>query len=541
MSQPLLDSNRKHSTLTRTVTKDPVSSIDGETGAALPFVAVILVLLLGMSAFAVDLGWLYLSAARVQRAADAASLAGVVFLLGDVANVTASAIDGASANGFDVGTVNGTPVGGGGPDELAWRQLSDNRLEVTFATDVPTFFMKLFGFESFGITRVSTAEYVKPVPIGSPDDHFGDGSNHFWASINGRWTAHMHGDPYQTKCDWATDLSDSDCVDSSPASQAANFPGAIIRPGDVDSDSDEDNPQFRGDGYHYGIEISTGRNSLLVELYDAAFRKSCGSGTGDCDNLSFSPEPPAGGTIGPTTRYRLYAPDGTPLNPRDNTVLLCDQTFASTTAGLASWEPLCSIPNPAAGIHVLKVTTSDGSGNNQYGVRVSTQGPGTNDPNVYGINEISIYTNQDSTTATLFLAELDPIHAGKILELNFYDAGEDDGPASYTVEQPDGSTATCEWESEDGGSGGPGSCVIQTSNSAGPLFNSQWLTALIDIPDAYDCDITEPLDCWWKMRIVNNQPHDRTTWTARVIGWRGTIDYSDDAVFRIEPPVPVSA
>lgn len=518
MSQRSLDLNRKHSTLTRTVTKDPASSINGQTGAALPFVAVILVLLLGMSAFAVDLGWLYLSAARVQRAADSASLAGVVFLPGDVANVTASAVSGSNANGFDVGSVNGTPIGGGGPDELAWRQLADNKLEVTLSSEVPTFFMKLFGFDNFGITRTSTAEYVKPVPLGSPDFLFGEGSNNFWASINGRWTAHMHGDPYQTRCDWATDLSDSDCVDSSPASQAANFPGATIRPGDVDSDSDPLNPQFRGDGYHYGIEISTGRTSLLVELYDPQFRLSCGSGTGDCDQFSFSPQPDGGETIGPTTTYRLYGPDGTPLDPRDNTDLLCDQTFAPTTAGSPSWGSLCSISNPIAGIYVLKVTTSDGSGSNEYGVRVSTQGPGANDPNVFGINEISIYTNQGGSTATLHLAELDPIHAGKILELNFYDPGEDDEPASYTLIQSGGVIATCEWESEGGASGGPGPCVIQTSNSDGPLFNAQWLTARVEIPDDYDCDITDPLDCWWFMQIENKQPHDRTTWTARVIG-----------------------
>jgi hypothetical protein len=479
---------------------------------------VIIVLLLGMSAFAVDLGWLYLSGARVQRAADSASLAGVVFLPGDVANVTASAIDGATANSFDIGTVNGTPVGGGGPDELSWRQLADNRLEVTLSSEVPTFFMKLFGFDSFGITRVSTAEYVKPVPIGSPTNTFGDGSDFFWGSISGRWTAHMHGDPYQTRCDWSTGLNQDGCVDSSPASQAANFPGATIRPGDVDGDDDPLNPQFRGDGYYYGIEISTSRSSLLVELFDAPFRKSCGTGTGDCDGLSFSPSPPNNGTIGPTTRYRLYARDESPLDPRDNTVLLCDETYTPTTNGPSSWQPLCSVSNPIAGIYVLKVTTEDGSGSNQYGVRATTQGPGANDPNVYGINEISIYTNQDSTTATLYLAELDPIHAGKILELNFYDPGEDDGPASYTLMRPGGVIATCEWESEDGGSGGPGPCVIQTSNSAGPLFNAQWLTARVEIPDDYDCDITDPLDCWWSMQIVNNQPHDRTTWTARVIG-----------------------
>ena len=90
---------------------------DDDKGAALPFVGAILLLLLGIAAFAVDLGWLYLNGARLQRAADSSALAGVVFLPGDIPNVVANAVNGANANGWDIGSVNGSPVGGGGPDD----------------------------------------------------------------------------------------------------------------------------------------------------------------------------------------------------------------------------------------------------------------------------------------------------------------------------------------------------------------------------------------------------------------------------------------
>jgi len=505
--------------------------VEDDHGAALPFVAVILVLLLGMAALATDLGWLYLNGSRVQRATDSAALAGVVHLPSDAAGVTANAVGGANLNGWNVGSVNGGPVAGGGTDVLTWRQLADNRLEVTLRANVRTFFMSLFGFEEFNISRTSTAEYVKPVPIGSPTNTFGDGSNNFWGSINGRWTAHIQGDPYQTVCDWSRSLSDAGCVDSSADNQAAFFPGATILPGDVDPDSDDLNPEFLGDGYHYGIEIEDNRSSFRVELFDPRFQRpdtgGCGTDltepTGDCDFLSFSPEPPTGADpIGPTTRYRLYQPDTTPLNPKDNSVLLCDDEFDPTSdpgaVGVHEWVDLCTLSNPDPGIYVLKVTTSDGSGSNQYGVRASTVGPGTNETNVYGIDVISIYTNQDSTTATLYLAEVDPIHADKTLELRFYDAGEDNAAASYTVRQPDGSTANCEWESDGGESGGPGACIIDTAQLGAARFNGQWLTAFVDIPQGYECDIDLPLDCWWSMEIVNNQPHDRTTWAVRVIG-----------------------
>ena len=54
---------------------------DGEDrGAALALVAASLVVLMGMAAFGTDLGWFYLNASRVQRAADAAALGGVIWM-----------------------------------------------------------------------------------------------------------------------------------------------------------------------------------------------------------------------------------------------------------------------------------------------------------------------------------------------------------------------------------------------------------------------------------------------------------------------------
>lgn len=495
-----------------------------DSGAALPFIAVTLILLLGMAAFATDLGWIYLNGSRVQRGADAAALAGVVYLPGDYPGVDAYTTHGANANGYAVGTVNGdpAPVGPGGPDTLAWSQLEDNQLEVTLTSSIDTFFLKVFGFDTMTISRKATALYVKPVPIGNPDSDFGDGSDNFWAAINGRWTAHMHGDPYQTYCDWADGLSDANCIDSHDPPTGA-FAGDTLANGDLDDDGLATNPQFRGNGYYYGVEVQNDRDSLTVSLYDPVFRTSGASDAGDTDTLTFSPDG-SGSNIGPETRFRLYEPDATPLDPTDNDTLVCDVTYGRITGGSASWTDLCTVNNPTAGIYVLRVSTHNGSGSNKYGIEVNTTGDGSNNPGIYGINEISIHTNQNNTTATLYLAEVDPIHAGKILELSFYDAGEDDGQASYTVKLPDGSTAQCTWEAE-GGDSGSGDCTIATTHNPGsgfePKFNAQWLTAEVEIPDGYTCDPNDPVDplsCWWTMEIINTQPHDRTTWTARITG-----------------------
>jgi Putative Flp pilus-assembly TadE/G-like len=510
-----------------------------DRGVALPFLALILVLLLGMAAFAVDLGWIFLNSARLQRAADSAALAGVIFLPSDTAEAGASATDGANANGWSIGTVNGVSNGSGGPDSLDWAQLADNRLSVTLSAEVPTFFLKVLGFNQFQLSRTATAEYIKPVPIGSPYNYFGTGSNNFWASINGKWTAHMQGDPYNARCDWTQgtgtgpgSFSDSNCVDSSNANAATYFGGQTPATGDIDGDTSQFNAQFDGSGYYYGVELPGPNSSLQIQLYDPRFQRPNGNGcgttgtnpTGDCDRLTFGPSTANANPIGPTTRARLYAPDSTPLDPKDNTVLLCDNSWSPTTnsgaSGVNAWANLCTLSNPTAGIYVLRVSAVDGAGSNQYGIQALLGSGAT--AKVYGINNVSIYTNQGGSTAQMYLAEIAPVHAGKTLQLSLYDAGEDDASASYTIKRPDGTTANCDWQSQDGQSGSFGACTIQTTRSSGggwePKFNAQWLTINVEIPDAYSCNLAVPLACWWSVSIVNNQPHDRTTWSAQIIG-----------------------
>ncbi len=50
-----------------------------ESGATLIIVAMVLVVLMGMAAFAVDYGWLYWNGIKIQHGADAAALSGVIY------------------------------------------------------------------------------------------------------------------------------------------------------------------------------------------------------------------------------------------------------------------------------------------------------------------------------------------------------------------------------------------------------------------------------------------------------------------------------
>ena len=71
-----------------------------ERGAALIISAATLVVLMGAAAMGTDLGWLYLNGLRTQNAADAAALAGVVYLPDDESTAQSVATTVAAANKY---------------------------------------------------------------------------------------------------------------------------------------------------------------------------------------------------------------------------------------------------------------------------------------------------------------------------------------------------------------------------------------------------------------------------------------------------------
>jgi hypothetical protein len=182
---------------------------------------------------------------------------------------------------------------------------------------------------------------------------------------------------------------------------------------------------------------------------------------------------------------------------------------------------LCRVNSPSLGTYVLKVTTSGSiGGTNQYSLLVDTNAITTGTPpKIFGINDMSVFTNEASGNATVWLAEVLPVHAGKKLELRFFDPGESAPPATMSVLNPSGAVASgCSWTSDNGMSGS--SCSITTANGSGAIFNGDWITMIIDIPSNYTCDPTANGNsgCYWKMNLDLQTSHDRTTWTARVIG-----------------------
>jgi hypothetical protein len=466
-----------------------------ERGAALIWTALAMTTLLGAAAFAVDLGWIYLNATRLQAAADAAALAGVVNLPGFPSEAEADAVLAAANNGFAVT----------GPTTLTDNILAENRYQVTLESEIPTFFLTIFGMDSMTVGRDAVAEYVKPVKLGSPENQFGGPGQDFWAAINGQYTDREQGDPYSTRC------IENDTGEPTPRCTS-------------------ENPWYRAGGYYYAVEVETGATGLQVSLYDPGHyvqpSGSSAAGTSDPGDTSWVWND-WGGQTGIAVSARLYAPDSTPSDPTDNSTQVCSAAWGTytgnppssasrTSGGFNTWKNVCSsaISNPIPGIYVLQLPAPLYEGSSKFALRATTSSGAA--PKLYGLLDMSIHVNQGAGAPRPWLAEVRPEHAGKTLQVDIFDIGESN-TMTLEIWDNNGTVAGCSWTATNGESqSSVSSCVIDVG---GRRLDSQWLNLSIPIPDDYTCDVNSTYDCWWRVNITGmSSPTDRTTWTGKITG-----------------------
>ncbi len=513
-----------------------------QKGAAVVIVAVVLTVLVGFAAFAVDFGWLYLNGIRIQHGADAAALAGVVYEPGDQATAYLEARTSARENGYNnaLGGTTVTPV-----DYADDTTAVDNpyQLEVTVTHSVDTFFMRVFGLDSIAITKRAVAEYVLPLPMGSDLPYFGeDPSNparnpHFWANIHGYYTGKQMGDRYSSQC--VAGGSGHLCAENDEARETT-YGGGIPISG----------------GYLYGVEMAPGATNLSIETFDGPFYYGGNDNTLVGDNgqgWSGSRQNPVTGANtgywveGPTTWFILYAPDPTPLNTDDNT-LLCAWPYApqvsfadfnddgrvngsddqdgdgdldwddvedGVTGGIASlWDQICGTSfNSGPGIYPLRVVTDDPGatdserGLNRFSLRTSSSGT---QPRMYGLGDMSVYVNFSGNDSTLDLAEVLDVHAGKDLVIELWDP--DSGNAGTEIRMPDGTLPPCTWNKIGEAGNYLPACDI---NYATNTFHQSQLEIRVHIPATYVCTT----NCWWTIGVTYpGGANDTTTWSARIEG-----------------------
>ena len=136
-------------------------------GAVITFIA--------LCAIVVDISWYWANTLRVQRAADAAALAGAVYLPNDSGTAFAEAKAAAKRNGYADGK-NGVTV-------TPWVDDNDPRqLDVRIDGTVGSFFAHVVGIDRWGVSRVGQGVYIQPVPMGSPDAYYGVGDYYTYVS-----------------------------------------------------------------------------------------------------------------------------------------------------------------------------------------------------------------------------------------------------------------------------------------------------------------------------------------------------------------------
>src|SRR5581483_9679688 len=301
-----------------------------ESGVVLVWMALMLVVLLGMAGFAVDLGSWYLRSAKLQRAADAAALAGVVWMPGDPASAQAAALVALHKNGIDTSKVTVTYPPPSSNQQFRV-QLSD--------PNVPTFFSRPF-LSNVTETRSATGEYVTPVPMGSPKNTFGTGNllpspntENFWAAVSGWCSGRENGDLRQPGKDQTWVGRAWTCGSTLPA-----------------------NDDYDPTGYLYAIDLaSTPGQSIAIDIYDPAY-----SPTGSNADNSLK----SGSSV--TTTYTVYGHTASPFDSPTSTTPLYSRTFPSGTTGQNSWVNLYTLTSPTAGRYYLQVQTAANEANS-YG------------------------------------------------------------------------------------------------------------------------------------------------------------------------------
>jgi hypothetical protein len=540
----------------------------GESGAVAIIVGLMLPVLLGFAGLALDLGHWYLTGNQEQKAADAAALAGAVYLPGDPATAISTAKDYAARNGYtaDVDTVV-TPA----------RETNPVQLRVTIVHTVDNYFTALFGMPRTAISRTAVAEFQGPVPMGSPANTYGDeplgagerrwsttytsASNQplFWANIAGPRSTKTNGDAFQGGiCAGAdgcagstnTDYSADGYFYSVTVPSAGKLAIEVFDPAFVNVD-DHCNSNLAG--------ATTARNSYVT---DAATRYASGNTKFCTGDQLFTGS--AGDGIPPTTTFVFRSPTNTPWDPMTAPVIntatcapkqypgynIADLKTALTEPATGpnpnaplqqvfrQWVRVCTFDAPVAGKYYVQVRTNvaignptgagsvtfPGGGHNRYSMRAALL-DGAGSPSGAGVQieataAMGIYANAPSATTQFFLARVPTGSGGHTLILRFFDISDASGTGQLTILPPPGEGPVSGFTNCV--ASGPQTATLPTCTvTANSSFNGRWEEVQVPLPMNYSCRDLDPTGCWVRIRYSygsGSTVQDTTTWTASLDG-----------------------
>ncbi|MBA2570311.1 MAG: hypothetical protein H0V04_03910, partial [Chloroflexi bacterium] len=395
---------------------------------------------------------------HMQRAADAAALAGAIHLPGNPGRAATVARAEAAKNGYTEGAAGVT---------ISAVQDGSNprRLNVAIRGPVGTYFARVFGMTSITVTVTAKAEFTLPVPMGSPQDYYGICQ--------------------LAECTSATPpVCKSTQVVKAPGARGAGgflasqgFWGAVITRGGQRSNGDAYSPanngawpnaNFDAAGYDYQVVFPSGTTNGRVYLYDATF---CAVGHGPSGSYLGTGDHWIGpGNTQVTTDFYLWNTMNTPYSKGDDVLVASSGTRfdnenqvdegvkykgdgrysdggynGSTSADCKShadhnkWYGLAQ--NLGAGTYRIQVTRSTPANSgtnaeNMWGIQVVSNSAAT--PRVHGLGRMAAFANIDGGASLFYLAQVKAEYAGKTLEIRLFDPGDVGGDAFLRIKRPGG-------------------------------------------------------------------------------------------------------
>lgn len=514
--------------------------LSNEGAQAIVLVALLGTVLFGFAGLVIDISFYELSLVRIQRAADAGALAGSVYLPGNVSGGQTAALAATTQNGFANG-VNGVTVTAA-PDGS-----NPQLMVVTVTASTRTFFMRLFGIQSLNIHRNARAEFILPVPMGSPLSYYGvsilcrnsdtpptcpsipsatgvgnDASQGFWGAVEQKGSERGNGDAYSTYYNGSPSL----------------------------------NTAFDAGGYNYIVDFPTGATGGKVWIFDPIFCAT-GAGTSTGRRLGTGDFWLGNGGTAVKTEFKLWDMNGTPYSTTDDILVAGDgglfasmnyadkgttyrgnQNYGGGYDGSSSSDCQSNIyhnawwlmaTNLAAGQYRLQVTTGNGTTSmnalNSFSIQAASTTGGQ--PTIYGQSRMCSYIAVNGTSL-FYLAQIAAVHAGKTLEIKLFDPG-DITSTTLRIKQPGTSgysDATFSWTATGcSGSGcttsGTNVTSIVASTSSAQYLNNQWITITIVLPTNYSAPTPpgEPGPGWWKIEYATTGTgQDVTTWEVNIRG-----------------------
>lgn len=535
---------------------------DGERGYVTALTVVLIPVLVILTAFVVDVGQWWVESIRTQRAADAAALAGVVYLPEAVQQARDESLKVASINGYDhadadtVAVTPLTPVPYDDDGDGTYDRERDSQMRVTISRKVHNSFAGFFGFPTTTITRTAVADYRGPVPLGSPCNSFGafegDPKDHldsavceensaFWANVAGPATNKDKGDAFHA----------GSCAGGEAACQGST------------------NLDYQPNGYLYVIRVTEPLPYLDVDVYDPAFvdvGDRCEAPDGgahendpDCPgDRSFDRE---GTPV--ATEYTFRGLADNPISPLTSSEVIESHRFDGhfLTAGgavpsAAPWRQWVNVGHKTAvqpGDYYLQIKTNglgadDAAGHNRFAIRASSSSATNNGAiSVFGYEKIGIFANFPGAETEFYLARVPSVSRGQVLTVKLFDTGDSNKPGVVSILPPDGNApfTGCvgvgfarhgQTESSPveaalpqvgtlGGGYPPCSLGVWDRNERGlKAQQGRWQYIQVPISQSYECDDSDFTDCWVRIRFdysaegTPTQPVDTTSWEISLTG-----------------------